>query len=115
MLDLNSLKGTEPTSPALEGRFSTTGPPGQSQAALVLMSDLFWSSWNYLSQQSCAFVTWGGVGWDGVWEFLSEIGYNVRAEGRETWKEAVLTLHPGQGRDVIVVKRQCRGSSSHFF
>ena len=115
MLDLNSLKGTEPPSPALEGRFSTTGPPGQSQADLVLMSDLFWSSWNYLSQQSYAFVTRGGVGWDGVWEFLSETGYNVMGKGKETCKEEVLTLYPGQGRDVIVVKWQCRGSSSHLF
>ena len=60
-------------------------------------------------------MTWGGVGWDGVWECVSEVGYNVRGKGKETWKEAVLTLHPGQGRNVIVVKWQCRGGSSHLF
>ena len=55
---------------------------------------------------------WGGMG--GVWEFVREIGYDVKGEGKEPWK-AVLTLHPGQGRNVIVVKWQRRGGSSHLF
>lgn len=50
----------------------------------------------------------------GVWEFVREIGYDVKGEGKEPWK-AVLTLHPGQGRNVIVVKWQRRGGSSHLF
>lgn len=60
-------------------------------------------------------MTWGGVGWGGVWEFVREIGYDVKRDGKEPWKEAVLTLHPGQGGNVIVVKWQCRGGSSHLF
>lgn len=60
-------------------------------------------------------MTWGGVGWGGVWEFVSEIGYDVKSEGKEPWKEAGLTLYPGQGRNVIVVKWQCRGGSSDLF
>ena len=38
-----SLPGTEPTSPALQGRFLTTGPPGKSQGGIIGKQRRLWA------------------------------------------------------------------------